>query len=123
MPVAPRIVNDVPYDLCHTLYCDFSWQAQHLAMSERHFLWQAKYLVKSGWIAGARNVVIFNTKCVAEWEKLRSANGRVQFCNLGRIILESSANVNDGSTVFGKLLLDFGMQFCVAGAIFGEAGG
>ena len=27
------------------------------------------------------------------------------------------------STVFGKFLLDFGMQFCVAGAVFGEVGG
>ena len=29
----------------------------------------------------------------------------------------------DVSTVFGQFLLDFGMQFCVAGAIFGEVGG
>ena len=27
------------------------------------------------------------------------------------------------STVFGQFLLDFGMQFCVAGALFGEVGG
>ena len=31
--------------------------------------------------------------------------------------------VNDTSTVFGEFLLDFGMQFCVAGAVFGEVGG
>ena len=31
--------------------------------------------------------------------------------------------VNDASTVFGKFLLDFGVQFCVAGAVFGEVGG
>ena len=41
----------------------------------------------------------------------------------GRIILESSAIVNDASIVFGKFLLDFGVQFCVAGAVFGEVGG
>ena len=29
----------------------------------------------------------------------------------------------DVSTVFGQFLLDFGMQFCVAGAVFGEVGG
>ena len=29
----------------------------------------------------------------------------------------------DTSTVFGQFLLDFGMQFCVAGAVFGEVGG
>ena len=37
-----------------------------------------------------------------------------------RIMLGSWSNrshiVNDTSTVFGQFLLDFGMQFCVAGA-------
>ena len=28
-----------------------------------HFSWQAQYSVKFGMIAGARNVVFFNTKC------------------------------------------------------------
>ena len=28
-----------------------------------------------------RNVVMFNTKCRPEGEKVSSANGRVQFCN------------------------------------------
>ena len=44
-------------------------------------------------IAGARNVVIFNTKCVAEGGKVSSANGRVQFCNChGRIMLGSCSD-------------------------------
>ncbi len=30
---------------------------------ECHFSWQAQYSVKFGMIAGARNVVFFNTKC------------------------------------------------------------
>ena len=30
---------------------------------------------------------------------------------------------NDASIVFGQFLLDFGVQFCVAGAVFGEVGG
>ena len=29
----------------------------------------------------------------------------------------------DASTVLGEFLLDFGMQFCMAGAVFGEVGG
>ena len=29
----------------------------------------------------------------------------------------------DASTVLGKFFLDFGIQFCVAGAVFGEVGG
>ena len=45
----------------------------------------------------------------------------------GRIMVGSGSNrsriVNDTSTVFGQFLLDFGMQFCVAGAVFGEVGG
>ena len=36
----------------------------------------------------------------------------------GRIMLESSSIVN-----FGKFLLDFGVQFYLAGAVFGEVGG
>ena len=62
--------------------------------------------------------------------KVSSANGRVRddefmlgsFSDHSRIILESSAIVNDASIVFGKFFLDFGMLFCVAGAVFGEVG-
>ena len=45
-----------------------------------------------------------------------SDHGRIH----GRIMVESSAIVNDASTVFGKFVLDFGVLFCVAGAVFGE---
>ena len=41
-------------------------------------MWQAQYSVKFEEIAGARNVVIFNTKCVSEARKVTSANGRVR---------------------------------------------
>ena len=45
----------------------------------------------------------------------------------GRIMVGSCSNRPrigiDTSTVFGHFLLDFGMQFCVAGAVFGEVGG
>ena len=40
-----------------------------------------------------------------------------------RIMVESSAIVNDASIVCGKFLLDLGVHFCVAGAVFGEVGG
>ena len=44
-----------------------------------------------------------------------------------RIMLGSCSNRPrigiDASTVFGEFLLDFGMSFCVAGAVFGEVGG
>ena len=45
---------------------------------EGHFSWQAQYSVKFEEIAGARNVVIFNTKCVSEARKVTSANGRMR---------------------------------------------
>ena len=70
------------------------------------------------------NVVIFNTKCVSEARKVSSANGRVRD---DEFMLRSWSNrpriVNGTSTVFGQFLLDFGMQFCVARAVFGEVGG
>ena len=44
-----------------------------------------------------------------------------------RIMLGSCSNRSrigiDASTVFGEFLLDFGMQFCLAGTVFGEVGG
>ena len=71
------IVNEASRDLCHTSYCDFSWQAQHLAMVERrfytqhlamlgcHLSWQAQHYGD----VGARNDKLFHTKCVAEVKK------------------------------------------------------
>ena len=75
--VTPRIVNNVSCvkrinDECYYSWqaqylvkckCHFSWQAQYLVKCKCHFSWQAQYSVKFGMIAGARNVVFFNTKC------------------------------------------------------------
>ena len=75
--VAPRIVNNVSFvsRINHEIHflwqaqylvkckCHFSWQAQYLVKFKCHFSWQAQYSVKFGMIAGARNVVFFNTKC------------------------------------------------------------
>ena len=82
--------------------CHFSWQAQYLVMSECHFSWQAHYSVKFEQIAGARNVVIFNTKCVSEARKVTSANARVRddefmvgsCSDHVRIMVESAARWN-----------------------------
>ena len=58
-----------------------------------------------------------------EGGEVSPANGQVQFCNF---MVGSWSNrpraLNDASTVFRKFLLDFGMQFCVAGAVFGKVG-
>ena len=61
--VAPRIVNNVSGVKRINDECYFSWQAQYLVKFKCHFSWQAQYSVKFGMIAGARNVVFFNTKC------------------------------------------------------------
>ena len=75
--VTPRIVNNVSCvkrinDECYFSWqaqylvkckCHFSRQAQYLVKCKCHFSWQAQYSVKFGMIAGARNVVFFNTKC------------------------------------------------------------
>ena len=61
--VTPRIVNNVSFvsRINHEIH--FSWQVQYLVKLKCHFSWQAQYSVKFGMIAGARNVVFFNTKC------------------------------------------------------------
>ena len=61
--VTPRIVNNVSCVKRINDECYFSWQAQYLVKFQCHFSWQAQYLVKFGMIAGARNVVFFNTNC------------------------------------------------------------
>ena len=55
---------------------------------------------------------------------MTSANGQVRDDEfmLG-FMVESSAIVNDASTVFGKILVDVGVRFCMAGAVFGDVGG
>ena len=57
--------------------CHFSWQEQYLVKFKCHFSWQAQYLVKFGKIAGARNVVFFNTKCSSGARKVTSVTRRV----------------------------------------------
>ena len=39
------------------------FSANFFEILDGHFSWQAQYSVKFGMIAGARNVVFFNTKC------------------------------------------------------------
>ena len=46
MVESSAMVKNASYDLRHTSYSDFSWQAQPLVMSERHFSWQAQHALK-----------------------------------------------------------------------------
>ena len=60
--LALRIGNDVSYETRTNLLIQFEWQAQYLVNLDCHFSWQAQHLVTFWEIAGARNVVFFNTK-------------------------------------------------------------
>ena len=46
------------------------------------------------------------------------------FSDHARIMLESAPQcINVVLSVFSRFVLDFGVLFCVAGAVFGEVGG
>ena len=67
----------------------------------------------------------FHYNCVSDPRKVSSANGPVRDDEFG---FGSCSNrprtVNVASTVLGKfLLVDFGVQFCVAVAVFAEVEG
>lgn len=62
----------------------------------RHFSWQAQYVVKLWEIAGARIVVFFHTKRVAEMGQGSSANGHV--------IARCSAEFREHCTAHGSLM-------------------
>ena len=69
--LAPRIlnVNDVSYVTRINHKMHFAWQAQYLVKLECDFTWQAQHLVTFWEIAGARNVVFFNTKSSPRWDE------------------------------------------------------
>ena len=60
--LALRIGNDVSYEARINHEIHFSCQAQYLVKLECDFSWQAQDFVTFWEIAGARNVVFFNTK-------------------------------------------------------------
>ena len=93
--------------------CDFPWQAQHFVT-----FWE---------IAGARNVVFFNTKLSprSHGEGLRS--GGCEMTILSSDILGYRRIILESSLYWRKQFRDFALQSCiqnfVAGAVFGEVGG
>ena len=94
-----------------------TWQAQYLVMLECHISWRAHYLVilECDFSWHAQHLLML--ECHFSWQAqywVKSMLG--SWSNRLRI-------VNDTSTVFGQFPLDFGMQFCVARAMFGEVGG
>ena len=67
--LAPRIGNDDSYVTQITDDIDFVWQAQYLVRLEGDFSWQAQHIVTFWEIAGARNVVFYNTKSSPRWDE------------------------------------------------------
>ena len=92
--LAPRIGNDVSYVTQITDDIDFVWQAQYLVRLEGDFSWQAQHFVTFWEIAGARNVVFYNTKSSprSDREGLRSGGCEMTILSSdhGRIMVESS---------------------------------
>ena len=97
-PVVPRIGNNVSHVTRISYDSHFAWLAQYSVMLKCHFSWQAQYSVKFGMIAGARNVVFFNTKCSWWSWKVTSVARRVaddgfqlgSFSDPARIMLGSA---------------------------------
>ena len=67
--LSPRIGNDVSYAMRMKDAIHFAWQAQYLVRLEGDFSWQAQHFVTFWEIAGARNVVFYNTKSSPRWEE------------------------------------------------------
>ena len=66
---APRISNDVSYVMRIIDDIHFAWQAQYLVKFGSDFSWQAQHFVTFWEIAGARNVVFYNTKSSPRWDE------------------------------------------------------
>ena len=97
-PFAPRIVNNVSYVMRINHESHFLSHAQYLVKLGCHFSWQAQHFVRFWEIAGARNVLVFHTKCVSKMGRVRSPKRRARdddfmlgsWSDHARIILESS---------------------------------
>ena len=67
--LAPRMGNELSYVTQTTDDIDFVWRAQYLLRLAGDFSWQAQHYVTFGEIAGARNVVFYNTKSSPSWDE------------------------------------------------------
>ena len=77
--LALRIGNEVSYVTRINHEMHFAWQAQYLVKLECDFSWQAQHLVTFWEIAGARNVVFFNTKSCSTSKVSEAAGARCDF--------------------------------------------
>ena len=131
--VAPRIGNDVSYVKQITDEIHFVWQAQYLVKLEGDFSWQPQHFVTFWEIAGARNVVIYNTKSSPRSDREGPRSGgcemTISWSDHGRIILGLSSDygriifVSSFCCTSGSFCWNLELQVFVAGAVFGVVGG
>ena len=92
--LAPRIGNELSYVTQITDDIDFVWQAQYLVRLEGDFSLQAQHIVTFWEIAGARNVVFYNTKSSPGSDREGPRSGgcemTISWSDRARIMLESS---------------------------------
>ena len=89
----------------------FAWQAQYLLKFECDFSWQAQHLVTFWEIAGARNAVFFNTKCVSKMGRVRSPKRRVRDDDfMVGLSSECRRNVVESSFYWRKQFTEFPLK-------------
>ena len=67
--LAARMGNDDSYVMRIIDDIDFVWQAQYLVRLAGDFSWQAQHFLTFWEIAGAPNVVFYNTKSSPRWDE------------------------------------------------------
>ena len=90
--LAPRIGNEVSYVTQIIDDIHFAWQAQYLVKCESDFSWQAQHFVTFWEIAGARNVVFYNTKSSPSWDEQGLRSGGCEMTILSSDIVGLSSD-------------------------------
>ena len=90
--LAPRNGNDVSDAMRTNDAIHFAWQAQYLVRLEGDFSWQAQHFVTFCEIAGARNVVFYNTKLSPGWDESGPRSGGCEMTILSSDYRRISSN-------------------------------
>ena len=122
--LAPRIGNEVSYVTQIIDDIHFAWQAQYLVRLAGDFSCQAQHFVTFWEIAGARNVVFYNTKSSPSWDEEGLRSGGCEMTILSSDIVGLWSNrLSIGGSTSGIFRANLDLQDFVAGAVFGEVGG
>ena len=99
------------------------WQAQYLVRLAGDFSWQAQHFVTFWEIAGARNVVFYNTKSSPRWDREGQKSGGCEMTILSSDVVGLSSNrLSIGGSTSGSFRRNLELHQIVAGAVFGEVG-